>query len=191
MAGMIITGLLLGLVLGFVFQRGRFCVTGAFRDLFTIRSTRWLTAFMVIVAVQSVGVFALDALGVITLEAETFPWLGTIIGGLIFGFSIVLAGGCATGTYYRAGEGLVGSWFALIFYIVGATAFRKGPLTIAAGTAAFFALTIPWWGRSLLSQPDVPALAARVVEDGFGIAAVALVVILAWLPAADRRATDI
>jgi hypothetical protein len=28
---------------------------------------------------------------------------------------------------------------------------------------------------------------ARVVEDGFGIAAVALVVILARLPAADRR----
>jgi hypothetical protein len=37
----------------------------------------------------------------------------------------------------------------------------------------------------------VPALAARVVEDGFGIAAVALVVILARLPAADRRATGI
>jgi hypothetical protein len=53
----------------------------------------------------------------------------------------------------------------------------------------FFALTIPWWGRSLLSRPDVPALAARVLEDGFGIAAVALIVILAWLPAADRRAT--
>jgi uncharacterized protein len=125
---MIITGLALGLVLGFVFQRGRFCVTGAFRDLFTIRSTRWFTAFMVIVAIQSVGVFALDAAGVIDLAPETFPWLGTIIGGLIFGFSIILAGGCATGTYYRAGEGLVGSWFALIFYIVGATAFRRGPL---------------------------------------------------------------
>lgn len=33
----------------------------------------------------------------------------------------------------------------------------------------------------------VSALVARVVEDGFGIAAVALVVILARLPAADRR----
>jgi hypothetical protein len=62
----------------------------------------------------------------------------------------------------------------------------------------FFALTIPWWGRSLLSRPDVPALAARVVEDGFAIAAVALVVILARLgppgpaePAADRRAIGI
>jgi alpha-1,2-mannosyltransferase len=54
-------------------------------------------------------------------------------------------------------------------------------IAIAAGTAAFFALTIPWWGRSLLSRPDVPALAARVVEDGFGIAAVVLVVILAQL----------
>jgi alpha-1,2-mannosyltransferase len=62
-------------------------------------------------------------------------------------------------------------------------------IAIAVGTTAFFALTIPWWGRSLLSRPDVPALAARVVEDGFGIAAVALVVILATLPAADQRAT--
>ncbi|MDR8018428.1 YeeE/YedE family protein [Nesterenkonia aerolata] len=126
---MIITGLILGTVLGFVFQRGRFCVTGAFRDLFTIKSTRWFTAFMVIVAVQSIGVFALDALGVIQLDGGTFPWLGTIIGGFIFGFAIILAGGCATGTYYRAGEGLVGSWFALIFYIAGAAAFRFGPLS--------------------------------------------------------------
>ena len=115
---------------------------------------------MVIVAVQSVGVFALDALGVITLEAETFPWLGTIIGGLIFGFSIVLAGGCATGTYYRAGEGLVGSWFALIFYIVGATAFRKGPLagtteavrSVETQTGSFQQLTglSPWVFVALL-----------------------------------------
>lgn len=126
---MIISGLILGTVLGFVFQRGRFCVTGAFRDIFTQRSTRWFTAFMVIVAVQSVGVFAVDALGVIDLDGGTFPWLGTVIGGFIFGFAIILAGGCATGTYYRAGEGLVGSWLALIFYILGAAAFRFGPLS--------------------------------------------------------------
>jgi alpha-1,2-mannosyltransferase len=62
-------------------------------------------------------------------------------------------------------------------------------VAIAAATAVFFALTIPWWGRSLLGQPDVPVLAARLVEDAFGIAAVALVVILARLPAAGRRGT--
>jgi alpha-1,2-mannosyltransferase len=59
-------------------------------------------------------------------------------------------------------------------------------VAIAAGTAAFFTLTIPWWGRSLLSQPHVPVQAARVVEDAFGIAAVALIVIIGRLPRADR-----
>jgi alpha-1,2-mannosyltransferase len=59
-----------------------------------------------------------------------------------------------------------------------------GRTVLAAGTAAYFALTIPWWGQSLLAQRDVPVLAARVAQDGFAIAAVALIVILARLPAA-------
>ena len=125
---MLISGLFVGLALGFVMQRGRFCVTGAFRDVWVTRNTRWLTAFLVVVAVQSVGVFALDAAGVITLSASPFPWLATVIGGFIFGFAIVLAGGCATGTYYRAGEGLVGSWLALIAYALFAAVMKTGPL---------------------------------------------------------------
>jgi alpha-1,2-mannosyltransferase len=86
------------------------------------------------------------------------------------------------------------SWihhFIVVVVAIGAIlADGRSPrrVAIAAGTAAFFALTIPWWGQSLLSQAAVPALAARVVQDAFGIAAVALVVILARLPAADRRA---
>jgi hypothetical protein len=85
------------------------------------------------------------------------------------------------------------SWihhFLVVVVVIGAIlADGRSPrrVAIAAGTAAFFALTIPWWGRSLLGQPEVPVLAARVVEDAFGIAAVALIVIIARLPAADRR----
>ena len=126
---MLISGLFVGMALGFVMQRGRFCVTGAFRDIWVTRNTRWLTAFMVVVAVQSIGVFALDAAGVISLESGPFPWLATVVGGLIFGFAIVLAGGCATGTYYRAGEGLVGSWLALITYALFAAVMKTGPLS--------------------------------------------------------------
>ena len=51
---MLLTGFALGVVLGFVFQRGRFCVTGAFRDVWLSKSTRWLTAFLVAIAVQAV-----------------------------------------------------------------------------------------------------------------------------------------
>ncbi len=60
-------------------------------------------------------------------------------------------------------------------------------VAIATGTAVFFAMTIPWWGQSLLGRPDVPALAARVVEDAFGIAALGLVVILARFRDTGRR----
>src|SRR5699024_3586625 len=90
-----------------VFQRGRFCVTGAFRDLTLTGNTRWFSALIVLIAVHSIGLSLLNNAGVITLEAEPFPWLAAIVGGLIFGAAMVLAGGCATGTYYRAGEGLV------------------------------------------------------------------------------------
>ncbi|WP_025777047.1 YeeE/YedE family protein [Brevibacterium sp. VCM10] len=125
---MIITGLIVGLVLGFVLQRGRFCVTGAFRDLSLTGNTRWFSALIVLIAVHSIGLFLLNSFGVISLEAAPFPWLASIVGGLIFGFSIVFAGGCATGTYYRAGEGLVGSWFALIFYALFSAVMKLGPL---------------------------------------------------------------
>lgn len=121
---MILTGLLLGAVLGFVLQRGRFCVTGAFRDVFVTRNTRWLTAFLIVVAVQSVGIFALTAIGAIHPVNKDLPILAVILGGFVFGFAIVMAGGCATGTYYRAGEGLVGSWLALVTY-AGSSAMMK------------------------------------------------------------------
>ncbi|MGH3229937.1 MAG: glycosyltransferase family 87 protein [Streptosporangiaceae bacterium] len=77
------------------------------------------------------------------------------------------------------------SWihhYVVVVLVIGAIlADGRAPrrVVLAAGTAVYFALTIPWWGQSLLGQRDVPAVAARVVQDGFGIAALALVVILA------------
>lgn len=125
---MLISGLIIGAALGFVLQRGRFCVTGAFRDVWIAKNTWWLSALFVAIAVQSVGVWLLDAFGVITLSSPDFAWLATVLGGFVFGFGIILAGGCATGTYYRAAEGLVGSWFALLFYALFATIAKYGPL---------------------------------------------------------------
>jgi uncharacterized membrane protein YedE/YeeE len=140
----LISGLIIGAALGFVLQRGRFCVTGAFRDIWIAKNTWWLSAFFVAIAVQSVGVWVLDALGVITLSASDFPWLATILGGFIFGFGIVLAGGCATGTYYRAAEGLVGSWFALLFYALFASISKYGPL--GSTTEALRGITVEGQG---------------------------------------------
>jgi alpha-1,2-mannosyltransferase len=81
------------------------------------------------------------------------------------------------------------SWihhFGVIVVVIGAI-LADGRLprraAIAAGTAVFFALTVPWAGQVLLGVPDVPVQAARVVQDAFGIAALVLLVIIARLPA--------
>jgi alpha-1,2-mannosyltransferase len=84
------------------------------------------------------------------------------------------------------------SWihhYVVVVLVIGAIlADGRAPrrVALAAGTAVYFALTIPWWGQSLLGQRDVPALAARVVQDGFGLAALVLIGVLARL----RTATD-
>ena len=69
-------------------QRGRFCLTGGFRDMYLAKNNRMFYALLIAISVQSVGVFALIQAGLLTYEAGAFPWLGTVIGGYIFGLGI-------------------------------------------------------------------------------------------------------
>ena len=84
------------------------------------------------------------------------------------------------------------SWihhYLVVVVVIGAIlADGRSPrrVAIAAGTALYFALTIPWCGQWMLGRPDVPVLAARAVQDGFGIAGLLLTVIIAWLPGATQ-----
>lgn len=125
---MIITGLLLGTLLGAVLQRGRFCVTGMLRDITTRKTFQPLGALFIVIAIGALGVQALTSAGVIHPELDNLAPAAVIIGSLLFGIGIVLAGGCASGTWYRAGEGLVGSWLALIFYAASSAAMKTGIL---------------------------------------------------------------
>lgn len=125
---MLLSGLALGAVLGYVMQRGRFCVTGFLRDIFTQRSWRGFVALLIVISVHAVGLAALTTAGIITPEYKELAPLAVIVGGLIFGLGIVLAGGCASGTWYRSGEGLIGSWIALVFYGLSAAAMKSGAL---------------------------------------------------------------
>jgi alpha-1,2-mannosyltransferase len=81
------------------------------------------------------------------------------------------------------------SWihhFLVVVVVIGAILAdgrSRRRIAIAAGTAVFFALTVPWTGQVLLGVHGVPVQAARVVQDAFGLAALALLVVLARLPA--------
>lgn len=157
---MLLTGFVVGAALGIVLQRGRFCVTGMLRDIFLQRSWRGFSGLMVVIAVHAVGLNALASAGVIAPEHSPLAPIGVIGGSLIFGLGIVLAGGCASGTWYRAGEGLVGSWLALVAYAATASAMKGGALGWLndAATAWRVPLTTvdetlgisPWWLVALL-----------------------------------------
>ena len=122
----ILSGGLIGLIFGFILQRTRFCLTGGFRDMYIARNNTLFYAFLIAITVESIGVLFLIKLGIVGNPYEEFSVLGAIVGSYLFGIGIVLAGGCATGTWYRAGEGLLGSWVALFFYMTSAAAMKSG-----------------------------------------------------------------
>lgn len=125
---MIVSGLICGALLGFVMQRGRFCLTGGFRDMLIAKDNRLFYALLIAIGVQSVGVYALIQLDMLHFTAGKFSILATVIGSFLFGIGIIFAGGCATGTWYRAGEGLLGSWIALFGYMFMSAVMRTGVL---------------------------------------------------------------
>ncbi|GCN79072.1 inner membrane protein [Escherichia coli] len=47
-------------------QRGRFCLTGGFRDMYLAKNNRMFYALLIAISVQSVGVFALIQAGLLT-----------------------------------------------------------------------------------------------------------------------------
>ena len=95
-------------------------------DMYIARNNTLFYAFLIAITVESIGVLSLIQLGIIGNPYEEFSVLGAIVGSYLFGIGIVLAGGCATGTWYRAGEGLLGSWVALFFYMTSAAAMKSG-----------------------------------------------------------------
>lgn len=111
--------MLCGLAFGLLIERAQICFTSAFRDLFITGRTTMLKAIIYGVMVGTLGVYSYIAIGV----DPKIMWAGpnAIIGGLLFGFGIVLAGGCETGWMYRAVEGQVHYMWVGVGNVIGST----------------------------------------------------------------------
>jgi uncharacterized membrane protein YedE/YeeE len=118
---------LFGLAFGFVLQRSRFCFASAFRDLFLLGDARVMKGIIAGLAVATAGFAVLMArllpevgFGSLPVGATVLPLgIHTALGGVLFGIGMVLAGGCTSGSLYRAGEGYVGSMVALLGIMLG------------------------------------------------------------------------
>jgi len=93
-----------GLIYGLCLQYGRFCFSSAFRDLFAVGVARMAVGITIaIVLFALVGSFV-TASGLNTFHPAP-SGIHAVIGGFVFGFGMVFAGGCASGSLYKTGEG--------------------------------------------------------------------------------------
>jgi len=118
--------LIAGFAAGFVFQRSRFCFASAFRDLFQKRERSVLLGLLAALAVGSAGYMVIFGAWVPdpTLYRPDTAHIAPVglhlaIGGALFGFGMVLGGGCITGHLYRVGEGSTVAWVGLLGVFAG------------------------------------------------------------------------
>ncbi len=138
----------LGIGFGVALQRSRFCFTAAFRDLLQFRSGRTMKGVIIGMAVATAGfgmrmynLLPNPSLGTIAPEAHATPLSpALILGGVLFGIGMVVAGGCVSGSLYRMGEGYVASWVTFGGIL--------GGLLLAGHTWN-------WWWRNFIREAPV------------------------------------
>ncbi len=168
-----------GIALGIILQRSRFCFTAALRDPVLTGGTNLLKAVIVALSVATVGYVAiqfgrfgleLDITGAIPGHVKPAGF-HTVIGAFVFGIGAVIAGGCASGTVMRVGEGYQMQWLSIVFFIVGsvlgAAMFPLWQPLVNAGSSVYFPQALGGWLPALILQGAL-LLVLYVAADWWG-----------------------
>jgi len=151
-----IGGLVLGLAFGAIVFATNYCALGALSDMQNFGDRRRFRAWILAAATALAGTQLLAARGVVALEksmylSPTLSLAGHILGGLLFGFGMVFAGGCPSRNLARAGGGDLRSLLTLM--VLGIVAYMT--------SGGLFA-----YPRSLIEQSMRIALSADTQSLG-------------------------
>ncbi len=147
--------LLFGVAFGVIFQRSRFCLVRAFREPFMTGEGSHTRAAALALAVSLLGFSVLKVTDLRDATTWVFPgfWLGGLVGGTLFGVGMVLAGGCGAGSIWRAGEGHVKLWIAVLGFSLSGSLVREAAVRrqwLQRVGAAIFLPNVTGWGPALL-----------------------------------------
>ncbi|MCU0952746.1 MAG: YeeE/YedE family protein [Burkholderiaceae bacterium] len=149
----------LAFVLGLVANKTHFCTMGAVADIVNFgdwtRMRQWLMAIGI--AVIATGMLA--ATGAIDPAKSIYTGnrlllLGYVVGGLLFGVGMVLAGGCGSKTLIRVGTGNLKA--LIVFVVLGVTAF----ITLRGALGVLRVSAIEPVSLTLATPQDLPSLLA-------------------------------
>ena len=164
--------LTLGLVLGFAFQRSRFCFFCHARDFIEQRDPRGLLAILLALAIGAIGYHFLFGAWLPKPIPPRLPpdaFIGPVswvlaVAGLVFGLGMAVSGSCISAHLYRLGEGAPASPFALIGALVGLglgfVTWNSLYLLAIAGAPSFWLPHFLGYGGSLALQLGVLAAVA-------------------------------
>ena len=119
--------LLIGLALGIVFERGRFCFFCIFRDSIESRKNNGFLSVITALAVGAIGYAIVFGMYLPDTSVEYLPpgahigptsWV-LAVAALAFGFGMALSGACISGHLYRIGQGSLRAIPALIGVLFG------------------------------------------------------------------------
>jgi uncharacterized membrane protein YedE/YeeE len=158
--------LLFGAAFGVVFQRSRLCLVRAFREPFMTGDAEHTRAGALAIVIAMLGFTILKFTDLKDKGEWVFPaaGAGALLGGLIFGIGMVLAGGCGVGTIWRMGEGQVKLWAAVATFALSAALTRlvltQTGLQQKLGVAVFMPSVFGWAGAVALVVAVMLAWAA-------------------------------
>jgi len=149
----------LAVAFGAIAQRTHFCTMGAVADIVNMGDWTRMRMWLMAMGVAMIGFNAMVALGWVQAGQSVYAgprliWLSNAIGGLLFGFGMVLASGCGSKTLVRIGGGSLKSLVVFCVLALAAYATLRGITAVArVATLDTVALTLP-------SGQDLPSLLA-------------------------------
>jgi hypothetical protein len=199
-------GLSGGVILGLAARLGRFCTLGAIEDLLYQQSSLRMRMWGIAIAVAVLGSFSVMATGLLPAEKTLYlgmAWapLASVLGGLMFGYGMALAGTCGFGALARLGGGDLRSFVIVVVMGLAAYVTLSGPLaplrvwlfpmdpaTVPAGLAHLagrsFGLAPPVIGMTVGAIALIALLASPVWRDTpmslFWAVCVGLAVVSGW-----------
>lgn len=182
------------LLFGWLSQRTRFCTMGAISDVYVMGDWRRVRMWVLAVATAILGFHALAAAGQIDARASIYTgqrllWLSAVVGGLLFGFGMVLGSGCISRNLVRLGGGNLKSLVVLTVAAVAAGATLRG-ITAVLRVATLETVQVEFRTGQSLPELLTGSAAAQGSALGFMIAAGIALALLAWalMPRAGRSA---
>lgn len=143
----LLLGLLIGIVFGFLLQKGRVAKYPVILGQFLFKDWTVAKIMGTAIAVGSAGVYALLQSGVGSFHVKPADVGAVVVGGVLFGTGMAILGYCPGTGVAAAGEGHKDAFWGIAGMFTGAIAYVVAYPAISAMIDAF-----PKWGKVTLAQ---------------------------------------